>query len=443
MRRVNGFKEAEKLLNRRIAGTEYSLSPRLKQSLGDMFGVHTAEEAVQIIINDVRAMGDKAILELAKKIDNIEQKELCVKDSKVKEAVLKTDPEIYSALQKAAERIKEFHDIQRAAIPDTIEINGCYQLAMPLSRVGVYAPGGTASYPSSVLMTAIPARCAGVQEIILATPPGKDGHIPAITLAAAEIAGVDKIFAVGGAQAIAALAYGTETVPAVDKICGPGNIFVMLAKKEVFGTVDIDGLQGPSEVLIIACDKSNPEFIADEILAQAEHDALAQSILVTISQRLADGVEMLVREKLAKSARSEILAHSVQNTSLIATVDTFEEAVKLANLYAPEHLVVDVREVDLSMHEFTSAGCIFTGSQPTVPMGDYISGPSHALPTGGTARFTSPLNVSTFIRYCNVVNVDDDALRELGPAAIVLARAEGLMAHAQAIENRLKNIGGS
>jgi histidinol dehydrogenase len=442
MKCVHGFSEAAALLDRRRAGSEYSLSPRLKQSLIDLFGVGTAEEAVQIIITEVRNEGDKALFELSNKIDRVDLSQIQIDESEIKKAVSSVPPELYSALQKSAGRIKQFHDAQRAAIPEKIEINGCYQIAKPLSRVGVYAPGGTASYPSSVLMTAIPAKCAGVNEVILTTPPGKDGNIPAVTLAAAEIAGVDKVFAIGGAQAIAALAYGTATVPAVDKICGPGNIFVMLAKKAVFGTVDIDGLQGPSEVLIIADDKSNPEFIAAEILAQAEHDALAQSILVTTSKRLADDVERKVHEKLAKSTRSEIIRSSIENVSLIAVVETIEEVIMLANMYAPEHLVVDMSEADLDISRLTTAGCIFTGSQPTVPMGDYVSGPSHALPTGGTARFTSPLNVSAFIRYYNIVHLDDNELKELGPVAITIARAEGLTAHADAIEARLNEIGG-
>ena len=442
MKRAVGFEEASRLLDRQRAGSDYVLSPRLKQSLMAMFGVETADEAVKIIIEEVRSGGDQALFELGRKIDKVELRHLEIGVDEIKKAVSEVQPEVYSALKIAAAKIKEFHDAQRNAIPNKIEVNGCCQITMPLRRVGVYAPGGTASYPSTVLMTAIPARCAGVNEVVLATPPGKDGKIPAITLAAAEIAGVDSVFAIGGAQAIAALAYGTDTIKAVDKICGPGNIFVMLAKKQIFGTVDIDGLQGPSEVLIIADEMSNPGFIADEILAQAEHDALAQSILVTTSATLADMVESLLKEKLADSNRAEITSHSIESVGIIAVIDTLEQAINLANMYAPEHLVVDVRTADVDVKKFISAGCIFTGSHPTVPMGDYVSGPSHALPTSGTARFSSPLNVSDFIRCYNVVNVDENMLRELGPSAIVIARSEGLTAHARAVENRLKSIGG-
>ncbi|MDX9803654.1 MAG: histidinol dehydrogenase, partial [Dehalococcoidales bacterium] len=290
MKRVEGFQEASRLLDRRLAGCQHTLSPRLKQSLLDTFGVGTAEEAVDIIIKKVRFGGDEAILELVSKIDGVHMKHLEVSRSEVEAAVGRVEPKVYAALEQAARRIKQFHDAQSNAIVNKIEVNGCYQVNIPLRRVGVYAPGGSATYPSSVLMTAIPAKCAGVKEVVLATPPGKDGKIPDITLAAASIAGADRIFAIGGAQAIAALAYGTQTVPAVDKICGPGNVFVMLAKKQVFGTVDIDGLQGPSEVLIITDEMSNPGFIADEILAQAEHDSMAQSVLVTTSGKLADQV---------------------------------------------------------------------------------------------------------------------------------------------------------
>lgn len=442
MKRVDGFQEASRLLDRRLAGCEYTLSPRLKQSLLDTFGVGTAEETVDIIIKKVRSGGDKAILELARKIDGINMDHLEVSRSEVEAAVGRVKPEVYAALEQAASRIKQFHDAQNNAIVKKIEVNGCYQINIPLQRVGVYAPGGSAAYPSSVLMIAIPAKCAGVEEVVLATPPGKDGKIPDTTLAAAGIAGADRIFAIGGAQAIAALAYGTQTVPAVDKICGPGNVFVMLAKKQVFGTVDIDGLQGPSEVLIIADDMSNPDFIADEILAQAEHDAMAQSILVTTSGKLAEQVALQLEGKLATATRADITGHSIGTTGIIAVVSNLSEAVKLANMYAPEHLVVDVTTESIDSAVFTSAGCIFVGKHPTVPMGDYVCGPSHALPTGGTARFSSSLNVGDFNRCYNVVNVDDDVLKKLGPSAIVIAGSEGLTAHAKAIENRLDSIGG-
>lgn len=442
MKRVEGFQEASRLLDRRLAGCQHTLSPRLKQSLLDTFGVGTAEEAVDIIIKKVRFGGDEAILELVSKIDGVHMKHLEVSRSEVEAAVGRVEPKVYAALEQAARRIKQFHDAQSNAIVNKIEVNGCYQVNIPLRRVGVYAPGGSATYPSSVLMTAIPAKCAGVKEVVLATPPGKDGKIPDITLAAASIAGADRIFAIGGAQAIAALAYGTQTVPAVDKICGPGNVFVMLAKKQVFGTVDIDGLQGPSEVLIITDEMSNPGFIADEILAQAEHDSMAQSVLVTTSGKLADQVSFHLEEKLATASRADITGRSIGATGIIAVVSNLGEAVKLANMYAPEHLVVDVTTESIDSAVFTSAGCIFTGKHPTVPMGDYVCGPSHALPTGGTARFSSPLNVGDFTRCYNVVNVDDDVLRRLGPSAIVIARSEGLAAHAKAVENRLDSIGG-
>jgi len=286
-------------------------------------------------------------------------------------------------------------------------------------------------------MTAIPARCAGVKEILLVSPPGKGGAIPALTLAAARVAGIDRVFSVGGAQAIAALAYGTQTIPGVDKICGPGNIFVMLAKKQVFGVVDIDGLQGPSEVMIVADYLCDPNNIAHEILAQAEHDAMAQSILITDSRPLADAVRRTVVSEIGSLKRAEITGRSIEANGAIIVIDNLEMAIELVNSYAPEHLIVDVHGSNMDISRFGNAGCIFTGKHATVVMGDYVAGPSHALPTGGTARFSSPLNVNNFIRYYNVVNTSESDMRQYGPVALTLARAEGLTAHARALEYRL------
>ena len=310
-------------------------------------------------------------------------------------------------------------------------------LVRPLEKVGVYAPGGTATYPSTVLMTAIPARVAGVSQVILGTPPGKDGLVPAVTLAAADIAGVDRVFSIGGAQAVAALAYGTESIHRVDKVCGPGNIFVMLAKKLVYGMVDIDGLQGPSEVLIITDGTAGPEYVAAEMLAQAEHDALASVILVTTSQQLADETTKEVDRQLGGLERRSITEKSLESSSLVVVVDDMAQAIELSNSYAPEHLVLDVEGADNYIQEIKNAGCIFIGERPTVAIGDYVAGPSHALPTGGTARFSSPLNINDFIKYTNLVVVNRANLKEMGPAAITIARAEGLEAHARAVEKRL------
>lgn len=437
MKLVTGFEQARSLLDRTAAGAGYPLSPGLKNRIEQMFGVSSAEEAVAQIVEQVKRGGDKALQQYARLIDGVDVESIEVPGSEIQQAFAATSGEITRAMQISASRIKAFHDSQRRAVVERVEINSCIQVCTPLKKVGVYAPGGTACYPSSVLMTAIPARCAGVEEVILATPPGKNGRVPSLTLAAAQVAGVDRVFAIGGAQAVAALAYGTESVPRVDKICGPGNIFVMLAKKQVFGTVDIDGLQGPSEVLIVADDSADPENVVFEILAQSEHDPMAQSILITTSRDLAERVSRVLPDAAARLIRSDITQKSIDAYGSIVVVENLEQAAELANLYAPEHLVLDIAgKPDYT--RFYNAGCIFTGQYPTVAMGDYVCGPSHALPTSGTARFSSPLNVASFMRYYNVVEVNSDMMNKLGPAAAELARAEGFTAHAMAVENRLK-----
>ena len=437
MKLISGYNNAKHLLDRRKAGVNCQVNTALKIRLKTMFGVETPEEAVSLIISQVRQRGDEGLQELSLLIDGIKPVSLKASNTDIKQAYDDLNQDVKVALELAAGQIRQFHDAQRKAIPERIEVNDCCQISRPLERVGVYAPGGTACYPSSVLMTAIPARCAGVNQVVLATPPGKDGKIPGLMLAAAAVAGVDEVYVAGGAQAIAALAYGTNTIRAVDKICGPGNIFVMLAKKQVFGAVDIDGLQGPSEVMIIAGDSSSQDNTVNEILAQAEHDMMAQSILVTTSASFAEQVNCRLENAVSQLSRSQITGSSLEAAGLIAVVDSFEEAVQLADMYAPEHLVVDLPDQVVDYTVFKNAGCIFAGCQPTVVMGDYVSGPSHALPTGGSARFSSPLNVADFIRYYNVVNVTRSALEKLGPAASVLARAEGLTAHARAVECRL------
>jgi len=307
-----------------------------------------------------------------------------------------------------------------------------------LERVGIYAPGGSAGYPSTVLMSAIPARVAGVKEVILVTPPKSDGKIPPATLAAADIAGVDRVFAIGGAQAIAALAYGTPSVPPVDKICGPGNIFVMLAKKLVYGVVDIEGLAGPSEVVIIADEKANIAYCAADILAQLEHDVMASAILITTSSRLADEVSREVEQQLKDLPDSAIAGEALENGGKIIVVARMDEAIELCNLYAPEHLCLMVGNAAGYIEQVANAGCVFIGGDSSVVLGDYVAGPSHILPTGGTARFGSPLSVASFMKLINCVAIDKAELAALSRAAAALARAEGFEAHARAAERRLK-----
>ena len=420
---IEGFQPAKSALSRQTSAEFYE---------SDL------EPEVRWIIDEVRNRGDAALRDYTLKIDGIELTSLEVGREQIANAYQEVDSELVSALKLAAERIRSFHATQKDGILGGLTRRGSGQLIRPLQRVGVYVPGGTACYPSTVLMTAIPAKVAGVKEVILVTPPRAAGVVPPPTLVAADIAEVDRIFCVGGAQAIAALAFGTESIPGVDKICGPGNIFVVLAKKLVYGVVDIDGLQGPSEVLIIADETADPGYCAADLLAQAEHDNLASAILVTTSRRLADEVDKEVEQQLAGLSRQAIAAESLENRGMIAVVANIDEAIELANLYAPEHLSLMVEEADSYLDKVSNAGCIVVGRSSTVVLGDYVAGPSHALPTGGTARFGSPLNISDFIKFINLVAVDEDELKQLGRAASTIAEAEGFDAHARAVEKRLE-----
>jgi len=420
---IEGFQQAKSALSRE-ACTEFYQSD--------------LEPTVRQIIDEVRNRGDAALFDYTLRIDGIKLTSLEVSKKQVAGAYQEVSQELVSALKLAAERIRSFHNAQKDNIWGEFTRLGLGQLMRPLERIGVYAPGGTASYPSTVLMTAIPARVAGVKEIIVATPPRLQGAVPPPTLVAADIAEVDRIFCVGGAQAIAALAFGTESIPGVDKVCGPGNIFVVLAKKLVYGVVDIDGLQGPSEVLIIADETANPKYCAADLLAQAEHDPLASAILITTSRRLADEVNKEIEQQLAVLERQAVAAESLENRGRIAVVASVDEAIELANLYAPEHLCLVVEKAASYINQVSNAGCIFIGEHSTVVLGDYVAGPSHVLPTGGTARFSSPLNITDFIKFINLITLDEASLKQLGQAASTIARAEGFDAHARAVEKRLK-----
>ncbi len=424
MRVVEGFQSAKLALSR--------------QALKEVPGIDDQEQAVRQIINEVRDRGDAALFDYTSKFDGVKLTSLEVSKDQIAGAYQEVDSELVSALKLAAERIRSFHTRQKDSLLRESTEQGSGWLIRPLDRVGIYVPGGTAPLPSSLLMTVIPARVAGVKEVILATPPGSDGTVPPATLVAADIAGVNRIFSVGGAQAIAALAFGTESIPGVDKICGPGNIFVLLAKKILYGTVGIDGLQGPSEVLIIADETANPEYCAADLLAQAEHDPLASAILITTSKRLVDKVNREVKQQLKDLPRQAIANESLENRGMIVTVDSMNEAIELANLYAPEHLCLMIDKATSYVDQLCNAGCIIIGNKSTVVLGDYVAGPSHVLPTEGTARFGSPLNVSDFVKLSNLITVDDASLKELGQAASTIARAEGLDAHARAVEKRLE-----
>jgi histidinol dehydrogenase len=418
---LKGFKLAEEVLSRRTSTEFYD---------------NSLEPGVKEIVDEVRGGGDAALFGFTLKFDRVKLSSLEVTKEQIKDAYRQLDEELISALKLAADRIGSFHQKQKGSLFK----ESAGQLVRPLERVGVYAPGGTAAYPSTVLMTAVPAKIAGVGEVILTTPPHPDGAVSPATLVAADIAGVDRIFSVGGAQAIAALAFGTESIPAVDKICGPGNIYVVLAKKLVYGVVDIDGLPGPSEVVIIADDTANPAYCAADLLAQAEHDPLASAILITTSKHLADEVNQEVEKQLKGLERQSIAAESLLKQGVIAVVADIDEAIKLANLYAPEHLCLMVKGAGALVERLVNAGCIVIGESATVVLGDYIFGPSHVLPTGATARFASPLNVLDFVKLTSLLNVDKAALKKLGKAAAAIARAEGLEAHARAVEKRLKSV---
>jgi histidinol dehydrogenase len=434
---IEGFEPAKSALSRQVPVESYLLSPVLGQRLKELFGTDDPEPAVRQIIDQVRNRGDAALFEYTLRIDGVKLGSLEVSKEQIAGAYQKVDSELVSALKLAADQIRSFYLTQKRHIWSGAAQLSSAQLIRPLERIGAYVPGGTASYPSTVLMTAIPARVAGVSEVILVTPPRGQGTVPSPTLVAADIAQVDRIFSVGGAQAIAALAFGTESVPKVDKICGPGNIFVVLAKKLVYGVVGIDGLQGPSEVLIIADETATPEYCAADLLAQAEHDPLASAILITTSRRLADEVNREVEEQLKVLPRQAVASECLASRGMIVVVNNVDEAVELANLYAPEHLCLMVDRAISYIDKVSNAGCIFIGENSTVVLGDYVAGPSHVLPTGGTARFSSPLNIGDFIKLIDVVNIDEVGLKQLGRAASVIARAEEFDAHARAIEKRL------
>lgn len=435
---IEGFSAAKLALSRQASAEFYPVSPALRQRIKEIFGSDDPEKVVRQIAGEVRDRGDAALRDYTLKIDGVELDSLEVDKQQLATAYREVDKELVSALKLAAERIYSFHVAQKENMLREFSSRGSSQLIRPLPRVGVYVPGGTACYPSTVLMTAIPAMVVGVGEVVLVTPPRSAGVVPPLILAAADMAGVDRVFSVGGAQAIAALAFGTDSVPKVDKICGPGNVFVVLAKKLVYGAVDIDGLQGPSEVLIIADGTAKPGFCAAELLAQAEHDPLASAVLITNSRRLADEIGREVKRQLEGLPRKDIAAECLANRGVLAVVGSMDEAIELGNLYAPEHLCLMMDRADTYIDRISHAGCIFTGEYPTVALGDYVAGPSHALPTGGTARFGSPLNVCDFIKFISLVNVERADLKPLGKAAATIARAEGFEAHARAVEKRME-----
>jgi histidinol dehydrogenase len=435
---VTDFNKAKQLLTRKGFLESFALSPELATQIKHAFGKELSlQQVVDHIISEVKDKGDEALFSYTEKLDGVELDSLEVGKQEISAAHDTTNKELTSALKLAAERIRDFHVSCKPEVGRISTDRYSGRQIRPLDRVGIYVPGGTAAYPSTVLMTAIPAKVAGVEEIIMVSPPGRDGGIPAATLVAADLAGVKRIFKVGGAQAIAALAFGTESIPKVDKICGPGNIFVTLAKKMVYGAVDIDGLQGPSEIVIVADETADPSVCAADLLAQAEHDPAASAILITSSAGLANQIDKEIEVQLGKLKRRSITAQAVDRGAIVI-INNSDEAIELVNLFAPEHLSLMVANASSFVSRIHNAGCIFIGEDSPVVLGDYVVGPSHVLPTGGSARFSSPLGVADFLKVTNVVALDEQAMEELSQPAITIARAEGLDAHAQAIERRLK-----
>ncbi|MCA9862811.1 MAG: histidinol dehydrogenase [Thermomicrobiales bacterium] len=439
-RLIDDIDEARRLLTRRRGFEETRLSPRMQDGIRRVFGEDlTADETVARILEDVRQEGDAAVREYSLAFQGMLPANLEVPRSSWQRALETLEPELQAALRLSAAQIDSFHRKQlRTSWMDYSSEGALGQIVRPLERIGIYTPGGTAVYPSSLLMTAIPARVAGVSEITVCSPSGPDGKVSPLILAAAEVANVDRLFAVGGAQAIGAMAYGTESIPHVDKILGPGNIFVVLAKQQVYGIVDIDQLPGPTETLLVADESADPALAAADMLAQAEHDPMATAILITCSPMLAHAVLDELPGQLAELERADIAGQSLATNGLIVITPDIETAIKLANAYAPEHLCLLLNNPWTVVPQVRNAGGIFIGEDSPEAIGDYTAGPSHVMPTGGTARFSSPINVAEFTKVMSVAALNRSALRRLGPATARFARAEGLTAHARAVERRLE-----
>lgn len=400
-------------------------------------------DSVNAILANVKENGDKALFQYTKDFDkaDINASNIKVTEEEIKEAYDRLEnPELVQVIRRSLKNIKEYHEKQKQyswfdSKPDGSILG---QKVTPLSRVGVYVPGGKAAYPSSVLMNVIPAKVASVEQIVMVTPPGKDGKVNPNTLVAANEAGVDVIYKVGGAQAIAALAYGTESITKVDKIVGPGNIYVALAKKAVFGYVSIDSVAGPSEILVLADETANPRYVAADLLSQAEHDELASAILVTTSEELANKVSEYVDMFVSKLKRKEILQKSLDNYGYILVTDTMQAAIDTANDIASEHLEIVTKNPFDTMTRIKNAGAIFLGENSSEPLGDYFAGPNHVLPTNGTAKFFSPLSVDDFIKKSSIISYSREALEPLSEDIQKFAKAEGLTAHANSIRVRFE-----
>lgn len=406
----------------------------------DQYGAYEAQVAQ--ILEEVREKGDEALFAYTERFDGakLSGETVLVTEEEIREAYQEVPDQLVAVIRRALKNIEEYHAKQKQyswfdSKPDGTILG---QKVMPLKRVGVYVPGGKAAYPSSVLMNILPAKVAGVEEILMVTPPGKDGKVTPTTLVAAHEAGATAIYKVGGAQAVAALAYGTESIPKVDKIVGPGNIYVALAKKAVYGHVSIDAIAGPSEILVIADETADPRYVAADLLSQAEHDELASAILVTTSQELAEAVSREVDQFLTVLSRAEIIRKSLDNYGYILVADTMDEALEIANEIASEHLEIQTRNPYEVMTKIRNAGAIFLGPYASEPLGDYFAGPNHVLPTNGTAKFFSPLSVDDFIKKSSIIAYSREALQAVHEDVETFAKAEGLTAHANSIHVRFE-----
>ena len=424
-----------------IKTIKYSKEVDLEKELArSQFSYDDVNETVESILKDVRARGDKALIEYTEKFDGVKLENLEVTEEEIKKAFDTIDKELLEVIQYSHDNIKKFHEKQVRNDFLIRQENGVVlgQVINPIEKVGLYVPGGTAAYPSTVLMNAVPAKIAGCKEIVMVTPPTKNGSILPSLLVAAKISGVDRIFKVGGAQSIAALSYGTETIPKVYKIGGPGNIYVAMAKKMVYGEVSIDMIAGPSEVLIIADESADPIHTVADLLSQAEHDKLAASILVTTSQKLADEVAVEVEKQLKELPREEIARTSIETQGRIIIVENMDEAVFVSNFIAPEHLELAVDNPFELLPRIKNAGSIFMGHNTPEPIGDYLAGPNHTLPTSGTAKFSSPLSVDDFIKKSSFIYYSKQGLEEVKDKVIKFAENEGLTAHARSVSKRFE-----
>ena len=414
------------------------LLKELKRRDPNQYGAYA--ETVQGIIDDVRENGDKALFSYTERFDHVKitAETIRVTEEELDEAMKQVDPGLLAVMTRSMENIRRFHEkqLEKSWFDTTPDGTLLGQKVTPLESVGLYVPGGKAAYPSSVLMNLVPAKVAGVKRIAIVTPPGRDGKVTPVTLAAAKIGGATEIYKAGGAQAVAALAFGTESIPRVDKITGPGNIYVTLAKKAVYGHVSIDSIAGPSEITVLADDTARAEYVAADLLSQAEHDQLACSILVTNSRRLAEEVSARAEEMIEKLERKDILHSSIDNYGYILLTTDMDEAAEAVNMIAPEHLEIQTANPMETMTKIRNAGAIFLGENSSEPLGDYYAGPNHVLPTNGTARFFSPLGVDAFIKKSSVIYYSRQALLEAADDIIRFAESEGLTAHANSIRVR-------